>query len=417
MKIVLVGLLIFGWSYGLVIASEPCASGCCVNPTSGDINSDGSDADIVDLTSLADFLFGGGPTPLCDAEADVNGDGAVADIVDLTYIAEFLFGGGPAPVDCPWLIRIIGLTPGAEKVSGAANIVNPTTYKVVLYAKTDKWYVQPSTVDPFTDILSTGLWTNSTYPWDRMIALLVDGSYVPSATKTTHPSLDPGVLGYDEYPESSAPREISWSGYCWKLKVGSLVGPGPNYFSDDTANIWIDGSDRLHLKIDYRDGLWYCAEAVLEHSLGYGTYRFKLDSRVDNLDYNTVLGGFVYETINREFDIEFSKRLADPFNAQYVAQPWYTTGNIVHFDMPPLVQTTHQWEWDADRIFFQSWLGHADAPTASTLIYSWKYTGPDNPPPGGERMIFNLYLFGGEAPINQVGDEIIIKEFEYVPLP
>jgi hypothetical protein len=74
--------------------------GCCLPNYRGDLNGDGANGDIVDITFLADYLFGGGPPPQCDDEADVNSDGSVADIVDLTYLADFLFAGGPIPVDC-----------------------------------------------------------------------------------------------------------------------------------------------------------------------------------------------------------------------------------------------------------------------------------------------------------------------------
>jgi hypothetical protein len=76
------------------------SGGCCAG-IRGDCNSDGADGDIVDLTFIADFLFAGGPAPLCEEEGDVNGDSAVSDIVDLTFIADFLFAGGPAPAACP----------------------------------------------------------------------------------------------------------------------------------------------------------------------------------------------------------------------------------------------------------------------------------------------------------------------------
>jgi hypothetical protein len=245
-----------------------------------------------------------------------------------------------------------------------------------------------------------------------MLALLVDSSYIPGSIKDYHPSLDQGVVGWDEYPDKSI-RYIDWSNYRWQVKTGQLVGPGPNYFSDDTANVSIDSEGRLNLKIDFRDDKWYCAEIVLDHSLGYGLYTFKLDSRVDNLDFNTILGCFIYETTNREFDFEFSKRLANPFNAQYVVQPWYTPGNIEFYNMPTSTQTSHSFEWRSDSIVFKSWNGHADISTPATLIHSWTYTGADIPPTGDERMRFNLYLFGGDPPVQGAGDEVIVTSFEY----
>ncbi|MFQ5498483.1 MAG: aryl-sulfate sulfotransferase [Candidatus Zixiibacteriota bacterium] len=73
---------------------------CCFADR-GDVNGDGADLDIVDLTCMADFLFGAGCAMPCDAEADVNGDSAVADIVDLTFVVDWLFGIAPTLVACP----------------------------------------------------------------------------------------------------------------------------------------------------------------------------------------------------------------------------------------------------------------------------------------------------------------------------
>ncbi|MFQ5498281.1 MAG: hypothetical protein ACE5FH_01295 [Candidatus Zixiibacteriota bacterium] len=77
--------------------------GCCLG-TRGDINGDGVDLDIVDLTAVVDFLFGTpGPIP-CPDESDANGDGAnggLPDIVDLTFVVDWLFGSPPTIVSCP----------------------------------------------------------------------------------------------------------------------------------------------------------------------------------------------------------------------------------------------------------------------------------------------------------------------------
>ncbi|MFQ5500598.1 MAG: hypothetical protein ACE5FH_13115, partial [Candidatus Zixiibacteriota bacterium] len=67
----------------------------------GDVNDDGDSKNIVDLTCLADHLFGAGCTMPCPEEADVNGDLAVANIVDLTCLVDHLFGDGCASPACP----------------------------------------------------------------------------------------------------------------------------------------------------------------------------------------------------------------------------------------------------------------------------------------------------------------------------
>jgi len=379
----------------------------------GDIDNSGG-INISDLTFLVTYMFGGGPSPDCQEEANVNADDAT-NVADLTYLVEFLFRGGPPPADCPQLISIIGLQPGDNTVHGTADVPNTTNYHVVLWAKTDRWYVQPSTVDPFTPIQSNGEWSNYTNPWVRIVALLVDSTYIPGAVREEHPASADGVVDWDEYPEPSPDSYIDWSGYRWRIKKAALTGPGPNAFSDDTANVRVDQDDRLHLRIDFRDTTWYCSEIILDHPLGYGVYTFRLDSRVDNLNYNAIFAGFIFDTTAQEFDMEFSRFLADPFNAQFVAQPWYIPGNIDYYNMPDTTQTTLSWEWRPDHIQFTAWTGHAAAPQPNTLIHTWTYTGANIPIPGQERLRFNLYLANGDPPSEGHEDEVIVQAFEFIP--
>ncbi|MCB2231707.1 hypothetical protein KQH82_13390 [bacterium] len=72
---------------------------CCVG-LRGNVNGDGSDTvDLSDLIYLVNYLFLGGPAPLCADEADVNAD-SNTDLSDLIYLVNYLFLGGPAPASC-----------------------------------------------------------------------------------------------------------------------------------------------------------------------------------------------------------------------------------------------------------------------------------------------------------------------------
>ncbi len=313
----------------------------------------------------------------------------------------------------PATISIVGLKAGDEYVSGSANNLDTSKLKVVLWAKTDRWYVQPWIASPYTYVGSNGKWSSWTHSWNRMVAVLVDGSYDPGSTRDYHPSEDPGVITWDEFPGKSADVFLDWSGYRWRVKNADLAGPGPNYFSNDTANVSLDSQGRLHLRFDYRDNRWYCSEVMLGHSLGYGTYTFQLDTRVDSLNYNAVFAGFVYESQSREIDMEFSQLLANPHNGQYVVQPWNIPGNISYYEMPAIAQTSHRFIWSADTVSFVSWRGHAADPQPSDVIFQWKYAGANIPPPGGELMRFNLWLFDGQVPTSGYEDEVIVKKFTY----
>ena len=73
---------------------------CCLG-IRGDVNGDGDDANILDLTFLVDFIFRGSLDPgPCPEESDVNVDGEVANILDLTYLVDVIVGGGPVPPGC-----------------------------------------------------------------------------------------------------------------------------------------------------------------------------------------------------------------------------------------------------------------------------------------------------------------------------
>jgi len=74
---------------------------CCIG-TTGNINGDpGDKVDISDLTYLVNYLFKGGPTPICLAEVNTNGDPLNdIDVSDLTYFVNFLFKSRPPLSAC-----------------------------------------------------------------------------------------------------------------------------------------------------------------------------------------------------------------------------------------------------------------------------------------------------------------------------
>lgn len=61
----------------------------------GDIDANGENPDVADLTYLVDYLFRSGPEPPVPEAANVNGTGGV-NVADLTYLVDYLFKSGPA---------------------------------------------------------------------------------------------------------------------------------------------------------------------------------------------------------------------------------------------------------------------------------------------------------------------------------
>ncbi|RJR29406.1 MAG: hypothetical protein C4576_35375 [Desulfobacteraceae bacterium] len=221
-----------------------------------------------------------------------------------------------------------------------------------------------------------------------------------------------------ETPDSARPeigsgvRKVQFSGMTWKVKASTTsVGPGPNFFSDRDENVWVDARGRLHLRITYRDGIWWCAEVIGEKSLGYGSYRFHLATDVDTLDPSVVLGLFTWSDDpshhNREIDIEMA-RWGDPGNevGQYVVQPYTEVENMVRFHVPPAISSSlHSFSWRPESISFRS-------ESQRGLIQEHTFSR-NIPPAGGENPRINLWLFRGWPPEKGQEVEVTIESFEF----
>lgn len=187
------------------------------------------------------------------------------------------------------------------------------------------------------------------------------------------------------------------------MKAGNRLAPGPNAFSAASDTVWVDSAG-LHLRISNRSGTWTSAEVVLAASRGYGRYEFETTSRLDQLDPNAVLGFFTYNYpdpafAHRELDIEFSPRLAGGGAGHFVVQNG--AGPSFAFAAPAATLVTHVIDWRPNRVAFSS--GAA----------SWTYSGTGVPPPGGEHMRLNLWLFGGRPPASGAAQEVVFSRFRF----
>ena len=79
------------------------------------------------------------------------------------------------------------------KVSGI-NLKDRDDYKVVIFAFTNTWYVQPTIASPYTAIEKDGSWEADIHLGHKYAALLVKPSYKPPSTTDTLPKPAGDVL-------------------------------------------------------------------------------------------------------------------------------------------------------------------------------------------------------------------------------
>jgi len=314
-------------------------------------------------------------------------------------------------------------------LEGRVREVNPADHKVAVYIFVEGagWWTKPYFAQPLTPIQNDSTWIcdittggSDIYATKIRAFLLPNGVDPPlvGGQATLPASLD--TISVANVYTIRTPKTISFSGYEWWVKASvGRVGPGPNYFSDSTENVWVDGQGWLHLKITQRNGEWYCPEVISKNSFGYGKYVFYVTRRIGQLDRNVVLGLFTWddspEESHREIDIEFSRwGVQTDTNAQYVVQPWDQAGNRHRWMMPELSDSsTHSFQWKPDSIYFLSVKGRQSVPPFDSIIHSWHYTGSSVPTHGNENARINLWLFNGNPPADTTEVEVIITKFEY----
>jgi hypothetical protein len=96
-----------------------------------------------------------------------------------------------------------GPAPPSEWMSGEVSGVTPEDCRIVVYAYTDRWYVQPyirpepglgAPDGPLTRIESDGTWNTPTRSGSKYAALLVKDSYKPRSTLFALPTVGGNVL-------------------------------------------------------------------------------------------------------------------------------------------------------------------------------------------------------------------------------
>jgi hypothetical protein len=343
----------------------------------------------------------------------------------LGLLAPFLLScshgrSGPPSIE---ITRVPIADPGGpeklEFIEGRVSNHQPNQ-KVVLYAHSGVWWVQPFANQSLTNIQGDGSWKNSTHLGTEYAALLVNPGYQPAPRLRALPSPGDTVAavavkgGGSGGATPAASKTIRFSGYDWMVRAaGSDRGGEPLAY--DLDNVWVDPKGYLHLRMGLRNGRWYCAELYLTRALGFGTYRFVVEDS-DHLPPSGVVGLFTFddqalEDTRNELDIELSQwGNSNGKNAQYVIQPFYVPENVVRFNAPAGV-LTHEFRWTSESASFRTTRG--PLPGGDPIAQHEFTSGIPNA--AGQTVHIDLYDYHHSRSGLRDPVEVVIEKFDYLP--
>lgn len=287
--------------------------------------------------------------------------------------------------------------------------------RIVLFARSGIWWVQPFANQPFTTIQPDSSWKNLTHPGSAYAALLVDSRFHPMSTAAALPNKGGAVLAVatvEGAKPTSPPKILTFSGYQWEIRTSASNRSG-TINSFDASNAWTDEAGLLHLRISGSPGHWSSGEVKLSRSLGYGSYRFVVRD-VSHLEPAAVLSFFSWDDGGpiREMDIEVT-RWGEPEgkNAQYVIQPYFVAANTKRFDAPGGT-LTHWMVWEPGRASFRTARGSSSNMRSDVAEHVFTSGVPS---PGNERVHMNLYVYDNQRNPLRHASEVMIEKFEFRP--
>lgn len=301
-----------------------------------------------------------------------------------------------------------------EAIEGRVSGAQPGQ-RIVLFARSGMWWVQPFANQPFTTIQRNSKWKNLTHPGSAYAALLVDSRFQPLSTASALPGKGGAVLAVatvEGAKTTAAPKMLTFSGYQWEIRTSASNRAG-TINSFDVSNAWTDQAGLLHLRISGTQGHRVCGEVRLSRSLGYGSYRFVVHD-VSHLEPAAVLSFFTWDDGGpaREMDIEISRwGEQEGKNAQYVIQPYFVAANTKRFDAPGGT-LTYWMVWEPGRTTFGT--AHGSSPNMGSDVAEHVFTS-GIPSPGNERINMNLYVYDSKRNPLQHESEVIIEKFEFRP--
>ena len=338
--------------------------------------------------------------------------------------------GGPGPPE----IHLVDVPAAGfhAYLHGSALHIDPREYAVAVLlwdAQTAEWV---SSSPPTVPVRADGSWSvDVSEPGEgplneRFIATLVSReTTVEPVRSALLPELFEG-LPQDGLLRTvgGESRLIQFSQRAWAVRAASeLSYPGPNLWEPDAVSVDADG--QLHLALLERGEVGPgCSEVQTVDPLGWGTYRFVLETPPVLESEHLTLGLFVRDSVVasdvNELDIELSRWSAPMGNdAQFAVQPWEHSGNVEAFTLgDPGGRTTHTVVWTPESLSFTIAAGDIWPPAEADVLRHWDYPGADHMQPGDDRVHISFWLFryADPDPSAWLGAEAVVTSFDFVPL-
>jgi hypothetical protein len=240
-------------------------------------------------------------------------------------------------------------------------------------------------------------------------------TFTATATRTSTPTATS--------PATSDGR--NWKGFTWNISNGAMAGVIPA----NPANVFVDASGFLHLRIVGSGGSYTGAETFTTTLQGFGTYQWQLQGPLDNMDKAVVLGLFPYGPAagigvggENEIDIEFSKwNNTCGCNADFAF--WPSTGHgslgnasdLFTINLAGGNLVTARFVWRSTSIVGTIMSGLQPVGTTANVLRTFTFAPSDfanRIPQQALPLGMNLWSYQVAPTSNQ---EIIVRDFQYVP--
>jgi hypothetical protein len=308
-----------------------------------------------------------------------------------------------------------------DTISGRATSARPNQ-KIVIYAHSGQWWVQPDADRPFISINADSTWSTETHLGFEYAALLVDPDYQPLPQMDVLPNqlgsvaLVTMVKGVGT-PQLAPTGSLKFSGYDWGVRMVASDKGGMNNLYD-SENAWTDKTGALHLQIKKKGDKWSCAEIFLNRSLGYGTYSVTVRD-TSHLEPAATFSMFTFDDSAsqerfREMDVEVHGQsdAANRNNAQYAVQPFYSPGNLFPFAVPAGT-VTYVLRWEPGHATFKAFRRRSSG-AAAQLVSDHEFTPPISGP-GETKLRLIFFAVASEKHPMQRPSEVVVENFAYFP--